>query len=152
MLKALMLKRSLDGKRNELVELEKAAEQFATREAELEAAIAEVEPGNTEQEQGVNAEIEKFEADKAAHDEQVETLRAGIAALETELEELERSAPKPTPAEPKTEPDKRGAIMQNTINLRSLPCPPSREALSLRSLTLRTSWPASVTCAVRPAP
>lgn len=122
MLKALMLKRSLDGKRNELAELEKAAEQFATREAELEAAIAEVEPGNAEQEQAVNAEIEQFEADKAAHDEQVETLRAGIAALETELEELERSAPKPAaPAEPKTEPEKRGAIMQNTINLRSLP-------------------------------
>lgn len=121
MLKALMLKRSLDGKRGELAELERAAEQFATREAELEAAIAEVEPGNTEQEQAVNAEIEQFEADKAAHDAQVETLRAGIAALETELEELERSAPKPAPAEPKTEPDKRGAIMQNTINLRSLP-------------------------------
>ena len=121
MLKALMLKRSLDGKRGELAELERAAEQFATREAELEAAIAEVEPGNTEQEQAVNAEIEKFEADKAAHDEQVETLRAGIAALETELEELERSAPKPGPAEPKTEPEKRGASMQNTINLRSLP-------------------------------
>lgn len=121
MLKALMLKRSLDGKRNELAELERAAEQFATREAELEAAIAEVEPGNTEQEQAVNAEIEKFEADKATHDEQVETLRAGIAALETELEELERSAPKPGPAEPKTEPEKRGAIMQTTVNLRSLP-------------------------------
>lgn len=121
MLKALMLKRSLDGKRNELAELERAAEQFATREAELEAAIAEVEPGNTEQEQAVNAEIEKFEADKATHDEQVETLRAGIAALETELEEMERSAPKPGPAEPKTEPEKRGAIMQTTVNLRSLP-------------------------------
>ena len=121
MLKALMLKRSLDAKRNELAELERAAEQFAIREAELEAAIAEVEPGNTEQEQAVNAEIEKFEADKAAHDEQAETLRAGIAALETELEELERSAPKPGPAEPKTEPEKRGAIMQTTVNLRSLP-------------------------------
>ncbi len=121
MLKALMLKRSLDGKRNELAELERAAEQFAIREAEIEAAIAEVEPGNEEQEQAVNAEIEKFEADKAAHDEQAESLRADIAALETELEELERSAPKPGPAEPKTEPEKRGAIMQNTINLRSLP-------------------------------
>lgn len=122
MLKALMLKRSLDGKRNELAELERAAEQFATREAELEAAIAEVEPGNEEQEQAVNAEIEKFETEKSEHDARVETLRADIAALETELEELERSAPKPTPAEPKTEPEKRGAIMPTaTINLRSLP-------------------------------
>lgn len=122
MLKALMLKRSLDGKRNELAELERAAEQFATREAELEAAIAEVEPGNEEQEQAVTAEIEKFENEKSEHDDRVETLRADIAALETELEELERSAPKPAaPAEPKTEPEKRGAIMQTTINLRSLP-------------------------------
>ena len=121
MLKVLMLKRSLDGKRAELTELERAAEQFATREAELEAAIAEVEPGNNEQENAVNAEIEKFEADKADHDARVETLRADIAALETELEELERSAPKPAaPAEPKTT-NERGATMQTTINLRALP-------------------------------
>lgn len=122
MLKALMMRRSLDGKRNELAELERAAEQFATREAELEAAIAEVEPGNAEQEQAVTAEIENFENEKSEHDERVETLRADIAALETELEELERSAPKPAPAEPKIEPEKRGAIMPTTtINLRSLP-------------------------------
>ena len=99
MLKALMLKRSLDAKRAELADLERKDESFQTREAELETAINEVEPGNAEQEAAVNAEIEKFDADKAAHEEAKDALRGDIAALEAELEELERSAPKPAPAE-----------------------------------------------------
>lgn len=46
MLKVLMLKRSLDAKRAELADLERKEESFQTREAELETAINEVEPGN----------------------------------------------------------------------------------------------------------
>ena len=63
MLKVLMLKRSLDAKRAELADLERKEESFQTREAELETAINEVEPGNAQQEDAVNAEIEAFEAD-----------------------------------------------------------------------------------------
>lgn len=58
MLKVLMLKRSLDAKRAELADLERKDESFQTREAELETAINEVEPGNAQQEAAVNAEIE----------------------------------------------------------------------------------------------
>ena len=60
MLKVLMLKRSLDAKRAELADLERKDESFQTREAELETAINEVEPGNAQQEAAVNAEIEAF--------------------------------------------------------------------------------------------
>ena len=57
MLKALMLRRSIDAKKAELAELTDQDKQFQTREAELETAINEVEPGNAEQEAAVNAEI-----------------------------------------------------------------------------------------------
>lgn len=123
MLKALMLKRSLDAKRAELADLERKDESFQTREVELETAINEVEPGNAEQEAAVNAEIEVFDADKSAHEAAKDALRGDIAALEAELEELERSAPAPAPAEPAraAQITQRGDRTMQTINIRSLP-------------------------------
>ena len=121
MLKALMLKRSLDAKRAELAALEAKDQEMTTREADLEAAIAEVEPGNAEQEAAVNAEIEQFEADKAAHAGAKEKLSADIASLESELEELERSEPKPQTPE-KREKVRGDMHMETaTINIRALP-------------------------------
>ena len=58
MLKALMLRRSIDAKKAELAALEEKDAEFVTREAALETAINEVEPGNAEQEAAVTAEIE----------------------------------------------------------------------------------------------
>lgn len=126
MLKALMIKRSLDAKRTELADLERKDEDLQTREADLETAINEVEPGNAEQEAAVNAEIDAFEADKTAHEAAKDSLRGDIEALEAELEELERSAPAPAPAEahqpmPTADIVERGAIAMQTINIRSLP-------------------------------
>ena len=69
MLKVLMLRRSIDAKKAELAELEAKDTEFQTREAELEASINEVEPGNAEQEAVVEAEVEKYESEKAEHDE-----------------------------------------------------------------------------------
>lgn len=126
MLKALMIKRSLDAKRTELADLERKDEDLQTREADLETAINEVEPGNAEQEAAVNAEIDAFEADNTAHEAAKDSLRGDIEALEAELEELERSAPAPAPAEahqpmPTADIVERGAIAMQTINIRSLP-------------------------------
>ena len=45
MLKALMLRRSIDAKKAELAELERKDIDFQKREADLETAINEVEPG-----------------------------------------------------------------------------------------------------------
>ena len=111
MLKALMLKRQIDSKKAELAALLEKDAGFQTREAELEAAIAEVEPGNTEQEAAGNAEIEAYE-----------TLSTDIASLENELEELERNQPAPpTPENPKKEPDMRGERRMEKIDIRALP-------------------------------
>ena len=62
MLKILILKRQLDAKRSELKALEEKDAEFQTREADLETAIGEVEPGNAEQEAAVTAEVDAFEA------------------------------------------------------------------------------------------
>lgn len=122
MLKVLMLRRSIDAKKAELAELERKDADFQTREAELETAINEVEPGNAEQEAAVNAEIEAYEADKAAHDEAKQKLSADIEGLEAELNEIERNAPKPpTPESHKTTDNVRGDMHMETINIRTLP-------------------------------
>jgi HK97 family phage major capsid protein len=118
MLKALILRRSIDAKKAELAELERKDIDFQKREADLETAINEVEPGNTEQEETVNAEIEAFDTEKAEHEGNKQKLSADIEGLEAELEEIERNAPKPyTPEKKKVE---RGASME-TINIRALP-------------------------------
>lgn len=122
MLKALMLKRQIDSKKAELAALLEKDAGFQSREAELEAAIAEVEPGNTEQEEAVNAEIEAYESEKAEHDQAKQTLSTDIASLENELEELERNQPAPpTPENPKKEPDMRGERRMEKIDIRALP-------------------------------
>ena len=122
MLQVLMLRRSIDAKKAELAELERKDADFQTREAELETAINEVEPGNAEQEAAVNAEIETYEADKAAHNEAKQKLSADIEGLEAELDEIERNAPKPpAPENHKTTDNVRGDMHMETINIRSLP-------------------------------
>lgn len=120
MLKVLMLRRSADAKKAELAELERKDSDFLTREAELETAINEVEPGNAEQEEAVNAEIEKFEADKTAHEEAKQQLSADIEGIEAEIAEIERNAPAPPAPEKKTNKTERGD-MHMDINIRSLP-------------------------------
>ncbi len=133
MLKALMLRRSIEAKRAELKALEERDAEFTTREAELETAINEVEPGNAEQEAAVNAEIEKFDADKQEHETAKQTLSADIERLEGELEDIERDAPKPKTPE-KTE--MRGAKMEK-INIRALPM--NRRAFDALSMEQRNA-------------
>lgn len=137
MLKALMLRRSIDAKKAELAALMEKDSEFQTREAELETAINEVEPGNSEQETAVEAEIEKFDADKAAHDEAKQTLSADIEKLEADLEEIERNAPKPTTPEVKKNEIVRGDIKMETIDIRSLPM--SRRAFDALPMERRTA-------------
>lgn len=121
MLKALMLRRSIDAKKAELAALEEKYAEFVTREAALEAAINEVEPGNQEQEAAVTAEIEKFENERTAHQDQKQALTEEVQHMEDELEELERSAPKPQKNDPKHGEKARGELHMENINIRALP-------------------------------
>lgn len=121
MLKALMLRRSIDAKKAELAALEEKDAEFVTREAALEAAINEVEPGNQEQEAAVTAEIEKFENERTAHQGQKQALTEEVQHMENELEELERSAPKPQKNDPEHREKVRGDMHMENINIRALP-------------------------------
>ena len=116
-LKALMLKRSIDIKRGELKALEEKDAGFATREAELEAAIEEaVSP---EEQQAVNEQIEQFEADKNAHEVDKSALTEEIARLEDELREEEEK--KPVRSERMNIPERTERGVRMEINIRSLP-------------------------------
>ena len=116
-LKALMLKRSIDIKREELKALEEKDAGFATREAELEAAIEEaVSP---EEQQAVNEQIEQFESDKNAHEVAKSALTEEIAQLEDELREEEEKKPVRSERTNIAEKTERGVRME--INIRSLP-------------------------------
>ena len=63
-LKALLLKKELDGKRSAMNKLNRE-EEFEKRTAELEAAINEMTEENTPEERdAVSAEIDKLEEEK----------------------------------------------------------------------------------------
>lgn len=86
-LKAIMLRRSIDKKTEELNKLRAKDAEFASREAELETAINEAD--TEEAEQAVSEEVEKFEGEKEAHEAEKKRLKEEIDGLETELKELE---------------------------------------------------------------
>ena len=119
-LRALMLRRDIERAEGELNALRELDAGFATREAELEAAIAEVE--TDEQRAAVEAEVETFETERGEHNERSAALETRIAELRESLAAEERQAPnmqEPTPAPANNE--RSDAVMVANINIRSLP-------------------------------
>lgn len=116
MLKTLMIRRSIDLKRAELEKLRERDAEFATREAELEAAIEEAK---TDDEQAaVTEEIDKYEAAKAEHVDAVNTLSAQIEQLEADLAAAEAETPV---REAKPKIVERADTKMEKINIRALP-------------------------------
>ena len=118
MLKAIMLQRSIEKKRNELEELRAKDETFATREAELEQAIQEAQ--TAEEEQAVSEEVEKYDAEKQAHEDAKADLAREIEGLENDLASLEANKPAPERSENKIH-EERMTTNMNEINIRKLP-------------------------------
>lgn len=116
-LRALMLKKSIDTKRAELQALEEKDFGFATREAELEAAIEEAV--SVEEQQTVNEQVEQFEMEKNAHEVAKSALTEEIAQLEDELREEEEKHPARNMRTNEPMRMERGVSME--INIRSLP-------------------------------
>ena len=115
-LKAMMLKRKLDGKKNELNAKREQLAGFEAREAELEQAIneaAEMEEGEDKEEaqKVVEEQVEAFEAEKKAAEEEAEALENEVKDLEAELEETE--------AEPAA-PEERAKEMEMEIRDKSI--------------------------------
>lgn len=101
-LKALMLRKKIDGAKKNLAALADKDAELQTREAELEKAIAETE--TDEERSAVEEEIEKFEADKAENEKAKAEIEETIAGLETELAEEEAEQEKPAEAKPEEKP------------------------------------------------
>ena len=120
-LKALMLRKRLDGLRSQLNALREKDEEFKTREADLEKAINEVE--NDEQRGVVEDEVTTFEQEREAHENQENELEEQIRQLESELEtaEAEQNTDPPATAEPTPAPEaerNNGRII--TMNKRNI--------------------------------
>lgn len=119
-LKAIMLRRDIDRLTEQLNALREKDAEFEIREAELEAAIAEAE--TEEQREAVTAEVEQFEADKAAHEESVNTLSAQLTEAQEQLAEVERNAPAPQKrTDEENKKTERSTFTMDHINIRSLP-------------------------------
>ena len=119
MLKAIMLQRSIEKKRNELEELRAKDEALATREAEIEEAIQEAQ--TAEEEQAVSEEVEKYDAEKQAHEDAKAALSQEIEGLENDLAALEEQKPEPQRSAPKFENERMNKSMTTTVNIRTLP-------------------------------
>ena len=104
-LKALMLKRKIDLAKKALEELRAKDADFAQREAELEASIAEVE--SDEERAAVDEAVSAFEAEKAEHDAAAGKLEEEIRGLEADLAQTEAQQEAPAPAEAPAEPEER---------------------------------------------
>lgn len=113
MLKVLMLKKKRDDAQKQLDELRAKAEAFATREAELEQAIAEA--STEEEQQAVEAAVTEFEAEKAENENEIKTLSERVSALEKELSETEEKQNTPPPAD--GQPEARGKELPVMANL-----------------------------------
>lgn len=120
-LKALMLRKKIDGKKKELAKLVEKSDELKKREADLEKSIDEA---TTEEEnQTVEEAVTEFENEKKENDEAKEALETEIAGLESELAETEAAQEAPA-AEPeaRTAPvekkEERGGY--TTMNKRNL--------------------------------
>lgn len=122
-LKILMLRSKMDRLNKELEALREKNAEFATREAELEQAVAEAA---TEEEEKVVAEnVEQFETEKQAHDERKSALEQEISEIEGQIKEIEANAPtrgnNPTTNSESKHNERGERNKMNIVNIRSLP-------------------------------
>lgn len=116
-LRAIMLRRNIEKKKEELKQLREKDAEFQKRETELTTAIEEAE--TEEQQTVVQEEVESFDAEKEEHEKTKTDLEEEIAELERQLS-----------SEESKNPEKRGVGKDNrsmeginvaAVNIRSLP-------------------------------
>ena len=113
MLKALILRTKIDAAKKALEALRAKDADFEKREAEITKAVeeaAEMAEGDekVEAQRAVESEAEKFDSEKAAHEEEKTKLGDSIREMENELAEIEKDQDT-TPTAP-TEERKKGEI------------------------------------------
>lgn len=105
-LKALMLRKTLDGLNAKLEAARKKSTELVTREAELEESINEAE--SDDEKAAVNEAVEEYDKEKAANEQEIKDLEAEVEATERELKDLEERQSAPAP-----EPDVTKKIVEN---------------------------------------
>ena len=115
-LNVILLRHKIDHKKAALEALRAKDQDFVTRENELAAAIEEAE--TEEAQTAVEEEVEKFDAEKAAHEEAKSNLETEIADLERQLEEEEKRSPAAPVQERK---GRTNMEVRANINIRALP-------------------------------
>lgn len=112
MLKVLMLKKKRDDAQKQLDELRAKAEAFATREAELEADIAEA--STDEEKAAVEEAITAFDSEKAENEKETQRLSDIIEQYDNEIAETETKANEPAPVETEQRSErKESTVMEN---------------------------------------
>ncbi len=98
MLKALMLRKKINDKKQELEALRQTETALKTRESELET---DIQAAKTEEEKAaVESAVDDFEKEKSKNEKSISDLEAEITGMESELEEVEKKQETPPPAEP----------------------------------------------------
>lgn len=89
-LKALLLRRKIDEKKNALASLRQKSEEMEKREAEFAAAIAEVTEETSEEDRAaLETQVNEFDAELTEHRDTVTALENEIAEMERQLSEEE---------------------------------------------------------------
>lgn len=89
-LKVLLLRKKLTDMQTSLADLERTAQGFETREAEL---AADIEAAQTDNERSVvEAAVESFEQERSQNTTAIEQLRTDIAEMENQIREAEEAA------------------------------------------------------------
>ena len=114
-LKALMLRKKIDGKRKELEALREKDAEMQTRKDELTKAIEEAE--TDEEQAAVTDEIEAFTKDEEEHEAAKADLDEEIRELENDLAAEEAAQDTTPPA--KEEPEERGGKKMATAETRN---------------------------------
>ena len=89
-LKVLLLRKKLTDMQTSLADLERTAQGFETREAEL---AADIEAAQTDEERSVvEAAVEAFEQERSQNTTDIEQLRTDIADMENQIREAEETS------------------------------------------------------------
>lgn len=109
-LRAIMLRKNIERKKEELEALLNRGSDFERREAEIETAIEEA--STPEEQAAVDEAISQYEADKKENDDKKRLLEKEIGDLEEELRGIEEN--QADPAEPPAKEERKADRKMNT--------------------------------------
>lgn len=112
MLKALLLRNKIDGKKAELAELRTAAAELEKREKELESDINEAK--TEEEKAAVEKAVNQFEQDKAENEKSISELETEIADMEKELDAVEQKQQTPQTEDNSVDETRKGKVKMET--------------------------------------